>query len=326
MVIEATRPASRILAMLELLQDRPGLSGPQLANALGVTTRTIRRYVTTLQDMGIPVEPTAGRIGGYWLRPGYRMPPLMFSSDEAIGLAVTLLTARVSSEEQLPAPVANALAKIERSLPQDLAKRIATIRDGFRMARDPWPDANAFPNPEVLAVVIQASLAKQRLWIRYGNYDGDQTSRDVDPWGVLFLDGRWYLHGWCLLRTGPRTFRIDRIRRVDMLQDDACAPPDGFDIEEAVLRSIAMTRAGGDFDLRIEATAAEVRRYLPPQMAIVEDLPEGGVRAWGTTDNIHWLAPRLGALPFRFSVVGPEPLKDELRKIGERLQQAAGLH
>ena len=156
MVMEATRPASRILAMLELLQDRPGMSGPQLADSLGVTTRTIRRYVTTLQDMGIPVEPTAGRIGGYWLRPGYRMPPLMFSSEEAIGLAVTLLTARVSGEEQLPVPVANALAKIERSLPQDLAKRIATIRDGFRMARDPWPDEGAFPNPEILAIVIQA--------------------------------------------------------------------------------------------------------------------------------------------------------------------------
>ncbi|MDQ3655667.1 MAG: HTH domain-containing protein, partial [Chloroflexota bacterium] len=92
MVMEATKPASRILAMLELLQDRPGMSGPDLAEALGVTTRTIRRYVATLQDMGIPVEPNAGRIGGYWLRPGYRMPPLMFSAEEAIGLAVALLT------------------------------------------------------------------------------------------------------------------------------------------------------------------------------------------------------------------------------------------
>ncbi len=323
MVIEATRPASRILAMLELLQDRPGMSGPQLADSLGVTTRTIRRYVTTLQDMGIPVEPTAGRIGGYWLRPGYRMPPLMFSSEEAIGLAVTLLTARVSGEEKLPVPVANALAKIERSLPQDLANRIATIRDGFRMARNPWPDEGAFPNPEVLAIVIQASLARQRLWLRYGNYDGDQTSRDVDPWGVLFLDGRWYLHGWCLLRKGPRTFRIDRIRRVDMLPGAENPPPEGFDIEDAVLRSIAMTRSGGDFDLHVEAPPDRVRPYLMPPMAILEARPDGGTRAWGTTDNPSWLAARLAFLPFAFTVIGSEQVKTAVRQIGERMQQAA---
>ena len=122
-IMEATRPASRILAMLELLQDRPGMSGPDLAGSLGVTTRTIRRYVTTLQDMGIPVEPTAGRIGGYWLRPGYRMPPLMFSAEEAIGLAVALLTTRVSNSSELPGPVASALGKIERDQVEDYARR-----------------------------------------------------------------------------------------------------------------------------------------------------------------------------------------------------------
>jgi predicted DNA-binding transcriptional regulator YafY len=323
MVMEATRPASRILAMLELLQDRPGMSGPQLANSLGVTSRTIRRYVTTLQDMGIPVEPTAGRIGGYWLRPGYRMPPLMFSSEEAIGLAVTLLTTRVSGEDELPTPVANALAKIERTLPQELAGRIRTIREGFRMARNPWSEDSAFPNPEVLAVVIQSSLAHRRCWVRYGRPDGDQTSRDVDPWGVLFLDGRWYMHGWCHLRQGSRTFRIDRIRRVDMLPDGFDPPPD-FDIEEAVLQSIAQSRSGGTFDLRVEAPLADVRMFLPPQIAILEPLPEGGVRAWGTTDNVHWLAPRLSALPFPFTVVGPDALKAALREIGERMLRAAG--
>ncbi len=323
MTVEATRPASRILAMLEMLQDRPGMSGPQLADALGVTSRTIRRYVSTLQEMGIPVEPTAGRIGGYWLRPGYRMPPLMFSSEEAIGLAVTLLTTRVSGEKALPEPVANALAKIERSLPLYLATRIATIRDGFRMAHNPWPEQNAFPNPEVLALLIQATLAHRRCWVRYGSHEGAQTSRDVDPWGVLFLDGRWYMHGWCHLRTGPRTFRIDRIRRLDILPQ-VFEPQVDFDIEEAVLRSIALTRSGGEFDLRIHATVEQVRPYISLPMAILEPLPDGATRAWGTTDNVYWLASRLSALPYRFTVLRPEPLKTALREVGERLTRAAG--
>lgn len=322
MVMEATRPASRILAMLELLQDRPGMSGPDLAGALGVTTRTIRRYVTTLQDMGIPVEPNAGRIGGYWLRPGYRMPPLMFSAEEAIGLAVALLTTRVSNEADLPEPVANALAKIERSMPKELATRIQTIRDGFQMARNPWPETSAFPKPEILAELIQASLAHQRCWIRYGSWEGNQTSRDIDPYGVLFLDGRWYVHGWCHLRQDVRTFRIDRIRRMDVMPQ-AFVPPPEVDIEDAVMRSIAMTRSGGEFELLVEAPLERVRGYLPPPIGILEAIDDGRTRAYGTTDNPYWLAARIASLPFHVTVTRPDSLKTAMREIGERMVAAA---
>jgi len=322
MVMEATKPASRILAMLELLQDRPGMTGPDLAEALGVTTRTIRRYVATLQDMGIPVEPNAGRIGGYWLRPGYRMPPLMFSAEEAIGLAVALLTTRVSNASDLPAPVASALAKIERSMPQDLANRISTIRDGFQMARNPWPETGVFPKPEVLAELIQASLAHQRCWIRYGSWEGNQTSRDIDPYGVLFLDGRWYVHGWCHLRQDARTFRIDRIRRMDIMPQTF--EPPGIDIEDAVMRSIAMTRTGGEFELAIEASVDRVRAYLPPPLAILEPLDEARTKAYGTTDNPLWLASRIGGLPFAVTVVRLDSLKAAMREIGQRMIAAAG--
>jgi predicted DNA-binding transcriptional regulator YafY len=322
-IMEATRPASRILAMLELLQDRPGMSGPDLARSLGVTTRTIRRYVTTLQDMGIPVEPAAGRIGGYWLRPGYRMPPLMFSADEAIGLAVALLTTRVSNSSELPGPVASALGKIERTLPGELSSRIQVIREGFQMARNPWTEKSAFPQPEILAVLIQASLARRRCWIRYGSWEGNQTSRDIEPYGVLFLDGRWYTHGWCHLRNDVRTFRIDRIRRADLMTETFETPPE-FDIEEAVMRSLALTRGGGEFDLRIDAGVEEVRDYLIPPTAILETIGERQTRAWGTTENPYWLAARIAAMPFPVQVLGPDSLKIAMREIGARLIAAAG--
>lgn len=322
-MMDATRPASRILAMLELLQDRPGINGPELSGALGVTTRTIRRYVTTLQEMGIPVEPTAGRIGGYWLRPGFRMPPLMFSPEEAIGLAVALLTTRPSNDAELPPPVASALGKIERSMPVDLAERIRTISDGFRMATNPWQPGDAFPQPEILAAVIQASLGHQRCWIRYSSPEGSHTSRDLDPYGVLFLDGRWYTHGWCHLRQDTRTFRVDRIRRADILPD-TFEPPADFDVEDAIMRSIAMTRAGGEFELEIAAPVEVVRPYLMPTMAILEAAGPDRTRAWGTTDNPHWLASRIGGLPFGVSVVRHEGLKEAMREIGQRLIAAAG--
>ena len=127
-MLDTSRPASRILALLELLQERPGISGPEISERLDVSSRTVRRYIVTLQDMGIPVEPSAGRAGGYALRKGFRLPPLMFSADEALGLAMALLTTQTPGNPGLPEPVAQALAKIERVLPEELVERIETIR------------------------------------------------------------------------------------------------------------------------------------------------------------------------------------------------------
>lgn len=317
-VQDATRPTSRILSMLELLQDRPGMSGPALASELGVTTRTIRRYVVTLQGMGIPVEPAAGRTGGYWLRPGFRLPPLMFSADEAIGLSVALLGTRTSSTDELPIPVTQALAKIERVLPRELADQIATIRDGFTVAEMEWAARDAFPDPTVLARVTQAAMSHQRCWIRYGRADGDQTAREVDPYGVLLYSGLWYVHGWCHLRKGTRTFRIDRIRRIDVLprQFD---PPAGFDVQDAVMRSIASARTRWRIDIEIAAPVDEVRTWIPRSIAVLEPIDADTTRMIGGTENLDWFAMRLGGLPFPIRIDHPAALGQKLREMGERM-------
>lgn len=317
-VHDATRPTSRILAMLELLQDRPGLSGPALAATLGVTTRTIRRYVVTLQEMGIPVEPAAGRTGGYWLRPGFRLPPLMFSADEAIGLSVALLGTRTSSTDELPMPVMRALAKIERVLPRELADQIATIRDGFTVAEMDWPVRDAFPDPTVLAKVTHAAMAHQRCWIRYGKPDGDQTAREVDPYGVLLYSGLWYVHGWCHLRKGTRTFRVDRIRRLDVLprQFD---PPAGFDVQEAVMRSIADARTRWRIGIEVAAPIKEVRAWIPRSIVILESIDAETTRMTGGTENLDWFAMRLSELPFPLRISSPAELRPKLREMGERM-------
>lgn len=318
MLMEATRPTSRVLVLLELLQDRPGVTGTTLANELGVSTRTIRRYITILQEMGIPVEPAAGRIGGYWLRPGFRMPPLMFSADEAIGLAVALLATRVSNDADLPGPVASALAKIERTLPTELAGRIATIRDGFLLAEMPWPNTDTFPNPTVLATLIQGSLAHQQVWMRYGTPTGDQTARTVDPYGVLVFDGRWYLHGWCHLRKGTRTFRVDRVRRCDLVPT-TFVPPEGLDLQRAILGSIASSRDGIAFDIMVDAPLSDVARYLSPMVGSQEAHGAEQTRVFGTTGNLAYLVWRLLQMPFPFTVTSPQELREEMRQIGERL-------
>lgn len=193
--MDATRPASRILSMLELLQDRPGITGPQLADRLGVSSRTVRRYVGALQDMGIPVEPTPGRYGGYRLISGFRLPPLMFSAEEAIGLVLAIIAARPQGITGADHPAERAISKIERVLSPDLAGKINDIREGVIIPSGLWDPGAVFPDPDVLTTLTHASLADHRIWIRYSRRDGDESAREVDPYGVVALFGRWYQIG-----------------------------------------------------------------------------------------------------------------------------------
>src|SRR3954451_11840021 len=87
-------PTTRVLTVLELLQSRSRMSGAELAERLEVDRRTVRRYVTRLRDLGVPVESEPGRYGGYRLRPGYKLPPMMFTEDEALALVFGLLLSR----------------------------------------------------------------------------------------------------------------------------------------------------------------------------------------------------------------------------------------
>src|SRR4051812_19244899 len=119
-------PAGRVLTLLERVQERPGITGPRLATDLGVSERTVRRYVSTLQDLGIPVEPARGRTGGYRLRAGYRMPPLMLSTDEAVAVTLALAVlgrpdAGSDADADRPPPVISALGKLRRTLPREVA-------------------------------------------------------------------------------------------------------------------------------------------------------------------------------------------------------------
>src|SRR5919205_3706811 len=110
-------PTTRVLTVLELLQALPRLSGAELAERLEVDRRTVRRYVSMLQELGVPVESEAGRYGGYRLRPGYKLPPMMFTEEEALALSLgLLLSRRLGLSEAAPA-IEGALAKLDRVLP-----------------------------------------------------------------------------------------------------------------------------------------------------------------------------------------------------------------
>lgn len=320
--MDTTRPASRILSLLEILQDRPGISGPELAERLDVSTRTVRRYIVTLQDMGIPVEPNAGRSGGYALRPGFRLPPLMFSADEAIGLAMALLTIPANRHSGLPAPVGQALAKIERVLPNDLRDGVAAIRSQVSLPEYADWDTPGFPQPAVLAALAQARLGRHRVWFRYGRPTGDESAREVDPYGIGNVNGRWYLHGYCHLRQDRRTFRIDRIRRVDVLPQEFEMPAD-LNVIKAIQESLAMSWQNWMVEIELDCPIDEAREEIPPTFAILDELPDGRTRMRASTSNLGWFASRALALPWEMTIISPPELRIAARTHAERLLRAA---
>jgi predicted DNA-binding transcriptional regulator YafY len=311
-MLDTSRPASRILTVLELLQDHPGITGPQLADRLDVSGRTVRRYITTLQDMGVPVEPTTGRLGGYALRAGFRLPPMMFSAEEALGLAVALLSTRPTQNAELPQAVANALAKIERVLPKELNDRIESIRQSVAIPASADVPTEAFPDPAILAQLAQAHLMRRRVWFRYGRPDGDETAREVDPYGIVSIFGRWYLHGWCYLRSATRTFRIDRIRRVDTLPQTFNMPED-IDVIEAVQHSLALSWSDHMVEVHVHAPIEAVRNALPTNLVVLDELPGARTRLRSSTSSLEWFAWRLAQIPFPLTVVEPPELRNVFR-------------
>src|SRR5438067_4847092 len=149
-------PTTRVLTVLELLQSHQRLSGPDIAERLEVNPRTVRRYITMLQDLGIPVEAERGRYGAYRLRPGFKLPPLMFSDDEALSVVLGLLPAqRLGLATAAPA-AEGALAKIERVLPPQLRTQVQAVEGALTLDLPP-----SRPTP-VGGTVLELSAAAQQ--------------------------------------------------------------------------------------------------------------------------------------------------------------------
>src|SRR5947209_9774570 len=199
-------PATRVLTILELLQARQRLSGPELAERLEVNTRTVRRYVTMLQDLGFPVEAERGRHGYYRLRPGYKLPPLMFTEDEALALTLGLLAARRLGLTATAPAVEGALAKVERVLPVSLLERVRAVQETLNFA---FHNSGMTPRSEVLLTLSGAAQQERRVELCYQSWQGEETKRPVDVYGLVYRGGYWYAVGYCHLREGLRVFRLD---------------------------------------------------------------------------------------------------------------------
>lgn len=310
-------PTTRVLTILEMLQSRPHLSGAAIAKQLEVDRRTVRRYVTMLQDLGIPIEATRGPYGGYRLRPGFKLPPLMLADDEALAVTLSLIAAQREGLSVEPAATAGALAKIERVLPQTLRERLQAIRDVVAFT----PNADV-PRPDS-AMLMRLSQAIQQgervqLWHQSG---ATTTERRVDPYGVVFHWGRWYLAAWCHLRQAMRVFRLDRVVSMEVVAETFVRPV-GFDSLAFVMENLAMTPYGWEVEVLLETTLERAKQQLSPGWAILEEVPEG-ILLRGQYDPLEWIAAHLLLLNCPLTVRKPVELVEALRALGERAASLA---
>ena len=311
-------PTTRVLTVLELLQSRQQMSGIELAERLEVDQRTVRRYVTMLQDMGIPVESKRGRHGAYHLRPGFKLPPLMFRDDEAFALTIGLIAARKLGLAVAAPAVESVLAKIERVLPLALQEHVRAVQETLVFDFNPAQNA---PSSEVVITLCMASLQKRCVLLHYHAWNGEETERILDPYGLVCRSGFWYTVGYCHLRQDLRSFRLDRIDAVTR-QEETFMPPLDFDCLDFVTRSLPMVPATWLVDVLLETTIEEARDKVSPTVAILEQEAQGvAFRAY--VGNLDWVAYELAGLPCPFVIRNPPELRDAMRTLAERIKAMA---
>lgn len=302
-------PSTRLLTILELLQARGRMSGPELAARLEVSPRSVRRYVTMLQDMGIPVEGERGRYGRYRLRAGYKLPPLMFTDDEALALTAGLLLVRRSGGLVDAATTEGALAKLDRVLPERVRAQMTALHDTLVLEAP----AEAAPPPvmDKLAVLSRGVKEHRRVRVAYESKASGQSVRDLDPYAVAKRSSVWHVVGYCHLRGGVRTFRVDRISDASLL-GDRFSPPGPFDALEYLNRAFATIPALYTAEVVLKTDLERASREVAPSPVTLEPTPEG-VLMRCTTDGFGWLARALCRLPFGWEILGPEELKTAVR-------------
>jgi predicted DNA-binding transcriptional regulator YafY len=203
-------PTSRVLRLLSLLQTHRYWSGPELAERLTVSERTLRRDIDRLRELGYEVTARPGTAGGYQLAGGTSIPPLLLDDDEAVAIAVGLRTAAVHGVGDGEQTSLSALAKVQQVLPRHLRRRVAALQ----AHTVPVARTDAHVATEVLAQLALACRDHERVRFRYVDRQGRESARLVEPHSLVPRDRWWYLVAWDADRADWRTFRIDRLRRL----------------------------------------------------------------------------------------------------------------
>lgn len=309
-------PSTRLLRLLSLLHGRPEWRGEELADRLGITTRTLRRDIDRLRELGYRADAAPGKYGGYRLGAGRGMPPLLLDDDEAVAAAVGLRAVSAGTPSGLEEPATAALLKLEQVLPKRLRGRMtglhaATVELSVRST--PRMD------PDVLTALSQACGRLERIRFSYVDGKDRHSSRLVEPYRLVNTGRRWYLVACDVDRDAWRTFRVDRITAPEPTGSrfSRTSEPDA-----AALVAEGITLA--PYPLRAEVVLrvpkAEAETFVRPTVGVLETHAEGTLLSIG--GDIEWLSAYLCGLECDFAVQTPEELRTAVRERARRLADA----
>jgi predicted DNA-binding transcriptional regulator YafY len=310
-------PTTRLLTLLELLQMAPQVPGPELAAQLGVDVRTVRHYVMILQDAGIPIVSTTGRTGGYALRPGFKLPPLMFSDDEASAVTLGLLLVQHAGLAGTTVAATTALGKVERVLPTVLRERVQALQSVLVLDLS---STEMKVHRDVLSVLTMAAQHCQQVQLRYTTREL-VSERVLDPYSVVYHRARWYVVGYCHLRQTIRSFRLDRIVQA-LLLESTFVRPAHFNRRTQLLEAFGSNPDVWHVDVTLTMHMDEVRQRVPAALARLEDQGTG-VRFRASITDLDWMARFLISLGCPFIIHAPRALRDALHSLATDLLKIA---
>jgi len=308
--------AARLLHLLSLFTTRPVWNATELAERLGVTTRTVRRDVAQLRDLGYPIESDAGRTGGYRLGAGGRLPPLLLTDDEAVAVAIGLRLATGHGVADDVDASMSALIKLEQVLPPVLRDRVGALNAATDLvARERVAPA---VDPEALLTLAAACRHHERLTFVHHADAGAVTDRRVEPYRLVSVQRRWYLVVWDLERRDWRTFRVDRIQDV-VATGHTFEPADAPDAASMVVEGIARYPYEVQAEIMLDVPIDVARDCVPPTVGVLEALDDTHTRMFIGADDCEWIARFLAGLGCGFEIVSPPELVTALHQLAERL-------
>ncbi len=311
-------PIMRALTVLEVLQARDHVTGAELAQRLEVDLRTVQRYIMRLKDLNIPVESSRGVGGAYRLRPGYRLPPLLLTNEEAFALSLGLHSLRQVGLSAFAPATEGALAKLRRVLPEALRESIRTVEDVVAIEPGPWVVSTPV---EHLIRAASAIRTGRRIRFDYQSHDGAATRRQIEPYAVLHTDGRWYLIGYCLSRKAMRTFRLDRVSNLES-GAGTFRRPAGFDARQYLNASMPFIQSAYQIDVWIDMPIEEARHSFTPLRVAIEE-SSGGTRLRCGRDRLEMMAAMLLSMGRRIVVHSPKELRKTFRELARQALRAS---
>jgi predicted DNA-binding transcriptional regulator YafY len=321
---------ARLLRLLAMFTTRPTWNAEELAGRLEVTTRTLRRDVTRLRDLGYPIASTTGRYGGYELGAGGRMPPLLLDDEEAIAVSVALRQLSLEADPTLGEAALSASTKLRQVLPEQLRDRVDALGEVVVGVRHGGRSRAGAPAPEgriaLPTLMVLAMCCRRGDRVRFTYTDGAErvSERRVEPHRLVSLGRRWYLVGYDLDREDWRTYRVDRVADIAST-GHRNTPRDTPDAGALVAEGVAVRVFETRTRVRVHAPAADVAMFIGPTVGVIEQAPTGSdtctVTIGGDPD---WVARFLAGLPVRFEVLEPVEVRDELRAHAENLLRGLG--